>query len=301
MYKNQDGNYVYLVVPEKYKCVYDKLLIKLSELGIDIIKDCGATCRGINRHVINCWNMFTSACAAYSIGEEKKADLMINYINSQFRLQCPYYCTDESKPVINDFSLEIDYTEGDTRAFINTVMFTLINDQNVRPNSLCIHQINCGNKIIIFHQDIHSPVNVGNVPFTVENNIEYKFMATVKDKWGNVIESNHWTWDHEDAPGPGPEPVKNVYYYGSGEAPDILEGASYSNSPSIDFTPDDFKLWVASKDGKKLSSILSNPDSAFEHEEYDEQYVTTKTIGEFTAYTYDYGAFMTFPVRVKLQ
>lgn len=297
MYKNQDGNFVYLVVPEKYKCVYDKLLIKMSDLGIDMIKDCGATCRGINRHVINCWNMFNSACAAYSIGEEKKADLMINYINAQLRLNCPYYCTDESKPTITDFSLEIDYTEGDTRAYINTAIFTLTNDQNVRPNSLCIHQINCGNKIIIFHQDIHSPVNVGSVPFVVQAGIEYKFMATVKDRWGNVIESNHYTWGQE----PTPEPTEETYYYGSGEAPDNFDKASSSTSTEIDFTPQDFKLWVASKDGKKPYSILSNPDSVFEHEEYDEQYVTTKTVGDYTAYTYDYGALMTFPVRVKLQ
>lgn len=297
MYKNQDGNFVYLVVPEKYKCVYDKLLIKMSDLGIDMIKDCGATCRGINRHVINCWNMFNSACAAYGIGEEKKADLMINYINAQLRLDCPYYCTNEYKPTLTDFKLEIDYTDGDIQAYINTAIFTLTNDQNVRPNSLCIYQINYGNKILISNQDIYSPVNVDSVPFEVQSGIKYKFMATVKDKWENTIESNHYTWEQEDTP----KPVEEAYYYGSGEAPNSFDGATSSKSTQIDFTPRDFKLWVASKDGKKPYSILSNPDSPFEHEEYDEQYVTAKTVGEYIAYTYDYGALMTFPVRVKLQ
>ena len=401
MYQNQDGTYVYLVVPEKYNCVYEQLLIKISDLGVDMIKDCGSTCRGINRAVINCWNMFQAACASYTLGEEKKADLMINYITAQLKLRCPYYCTDEQKPTITNFSLNIDYTDGDSRAYINTAIFTLTNPQNVLPNSLCIHQINCGNKIIIFHQDIHSPVNVGVVPFDVKADTNYIFMATAKDKWGNIIESNHFTWngsgflapeitnltmDYEATynetyfdvkfksisfnisnkqnaepnslnyvvyygdnqyqmitdgslennylalastielnPGIGygvasirdingdihysnrfnftlEEPtVQDVYYYGSGDAPTSLIGEKTSNSTEIDFTPNAFKLWVASNNGKKPYSILSNPGSVFEHEEYDEQYVTTTTVDDYTIYCYDYGAMMTFPVKVKLQ
>lgn len=401
MYQNQDGTYVYLVVPEKYNCVYEQLLIKISDLGVDMIKDCSSTCRGINRAVINCWNMFQAACASYTLGEEKKADLMINYITAQLKLQCPYYCTDDQKPAITDFSLDIDYTDGDSRAYINTAIFTLTNPQNVLPNSLCIHQINCGNKIIIFHQDIHSPVNVGIVPFDIKANTNYIFMATVKDKWNNVIESNHFTWNGSGfiAPeinnltidyeavynkniytvnfksisfniinsqnaepntlncviyhgnnqsqiitnaswesgialssssikiNPGSvygvasikdingniyysnrfeftlnEPTEtDVYYYGSGEAPSSLTGEQTSNNTEIDFIPNAFKLWIASKNGKKPYSILSNPGSVFEHEEYDEQYITTTTVDDYTIYCYDYGAMMTFPVKVKLR
>lgn len=65
MRKNEDGMYTYLDVPSKYNCVYKKLLIKLSDLGVDMIKDCTSTCKGINRQVINCWNMFQSACFQY--------------------------------------------------------------------------------------------------------------------------------------------------------------------------------------------------------------------------------------------
>ena len=88
MIQNEDGTYVYLTVPLKYNCVYTKLLIMVSDLGIDLIKDCTSTCKGINRQVINCWNMFQAACAAYQLGEEKKADLLINYIIAQLRLEC---------------------------------------------------------------------------------------------------------------------------------------------------------------------------------------------------------------------
>ena len=82
MRKNEDGMYTYLDVPSKYNCVYKKLLIKLSDLGVDMIKDCTSTCKGINRQVINCWNMFQSVCAAYTLGYWKQADLLINYINN---------------------------------------------------------------------------------------------------------------------------------------------------------------------------------------------------------------------------
>lgn len=73
MDKDTNGRYIYCVIPEKYKCIYEKLLIKLSDLGIDILKDCGSTCRGVNKNIINCWNMFQAACAAYNLGEEKKS------------------------------------------------------------------------------------------------------------------------------------------------------------------------------------------------------------------------------------
>ena len=97
MIQNEDGTYVYLTVPFKYNCVYTKLLIMVSDLGIDLIKDCTSTCKGVNRQVINCWNMFQAACAAYQLGEEKKADLLINYIIAQLRLECKEAI--EAKPI----------------------------------------------------------------------------------------------------------------------------------------------------------------------------------------------------------
>ena len=78
MRKNENGMYTYLDVPSKYNCVYKRLLIKLSDLGVDMIKDCTSTCKGINRQVINCWNMFQSAMAAYQLGQDKLAETLLN-------------------------------------------------------------------------------------------------------------------------------------------------------------------------------------------------------------------------------
>lgn len=73
MIQNEDGTYVYLTVPLKYNCVYTKLLIMVSDLGIDLIKDCTSTCKGINRQVINCWNMVSSCLRCLSIRRRKES------------------------------------------------------------------------------------------------------------------------------------------------------------------------------------------------------------------------------------
>lgn len=83
-----DCKFTYLKVPCKYKCIYNQLLIKLSELGVDILNDCNAVCGGKNKYIITCWNMFQAACASYELGEEKKADLLMNYIKAQLKIKC---------------------------------------------------------------------------------------------------------------------------------------------------------------------------------------------------------------------
>ena len=88
MINNEDGTYIYFIVPERFHCTYTKLLKKMSELGVSIINDCTSTCKGERRQIINSWYMFQSACAAYNLGETKKADFLIKYINDSFNFNC---------------------------------------------------------------------------------------------------------------------------------------------------------------------------------------------------------------------
>lgn len=88
--KNEEGQFIYMTVPTKYECVYKKLLIKMSDFGVDLIKDCTSTCKGVNRDLINCWNMFQSACAAYALGETKQSDLLIYYIMKKLQIDCDF-------------------------------------------------------------------------------------------------------------------------------------------------------------------------------------------------------------------
>lgn len=92
-----DGEFTYLKVPIKYKCVYIKLLTKLNELGVDMLNDCTAVCGGKNKFVITCWNMFQAACASYELGDVKKADLLINYIKGQLNIECSSSTGEQTK------------------------------------------------------------------------------------------------------------------------------------------------------------------------------------------------------------
>ena len=77
---------IYLKIPMQYYSVYKTLLVKLSDLGEDLLKECSCDSNTKAKYIINCWNMFQTACAAYYLNETKKADLLINYITKQLKV-----------------------------------------------------------------------------------------------------------------------------------------------------------------------------------------------------------------------
>lgn len=86
MVTDKEGKHILLLVPTEYYKVYKLLLIAMSNYGVDLVRDCTATCNGDNKHILNCWNMFQAACAAYALNENKKASFLINYIICQLKL-----------------------------------------------------------------------------------------------------------------------------------------------------------------------------------------------------------------------
>ena len=84
---------LYLTIPSDYVCTYHKLLVYLADFGKKLLDDCSATCKGNNKTVIDCWNLFQSALACRTIGQDKQASLFIDYINKQ--LDNIYRGTDE--------------------------------------------------------------------------------------------------------------------------------------------------------------------------------------------------------------
>lgn len=75
--------YVYITIPAEYICVYHRILAMLSDYGEEMLKDCKASCTDKNSGVIECFNMFNAAVAAKHLGEDKKAELIINYIKAK--------------------------------------------------------------------------------------------------------------------------------------------------------------------------------------------------------------------------
>lgn len=84
---------LYLTIPAEYVCTYHKLLVYLADFGKKLLDDCSATCKGNNKIVIDCWNLFQSALACRTLGQDKQAALFIDYINKQ--LEQVYRGTDE--------------------------------------------------------------------------------------------------------------------------------------------------------------------------------------------------------------
>lgn len=81
--KANNPDYVYMIIPADYACVYARFLVMLSDLGYEMLQDCAAGCKGSNKNIISCWNMFQAACAAHSLNKTKEADTLIKYIKAQ--------------------------------------------------------------------------------------------------------------------------------------------------------------------------------------------------------------------------
>lgn len=75
--------YVYMIIPAEYVCTYHKILIMMSDYGIDMLKDCNVDCKSQNRDIIKCFNMFNSAVAAKQLGQDKLAETLIKYIDTK--------------------------------------------------------------------------------------------------------------------------------------------------------------------------------------------------------------------------
>lgn len=230
MRKNEDGMYTYLDVPSKYNCVYKKLLIKLSDLGVDMIKDCTSTCKGINRQVINCWNMFQSACAAYTLGYRKQADLLINYINSSLQFGCDEYTTDE-KPVFMIFKLNIPITiTGSQKIKYNEANFVIANREYVVEDTLTIYQvINERENIIASGLSVNSPVKFNELVLNAEVGQVYIFRASVEGQDGETYYSNDYIVECVSVP------AMNVMYYGHTDiAPQVFDKMSINDIMAIE-------------------------------------------------------------------
>lgn len=230
MRKNEDGMYTYLDVPSKYNCVYKKLLIKLSDLGVDMIKDCTSTCKGINRQVINCWNMFQSACAAYTLGYWKQADLLINYINSSLQFGCDEYTTDE-KPVFMIFELNIPITiTGSQKIKYNEANFVIANIEYVVEDTLTIYQvINERENIIASGLSVNSPVKFNELVLNAEVGQVYIFRASVEGQDGETYYSNDYIVECVSVP------AMNVMYYGHTDiAPQVFDKMSINDIIAIE-------------------------------------------------------------------
>ena len=85
--------YIYTTIPAEYVCVYHKILAMLADFGEEMLKNCKASCTDRNSNVINCFNMFNAAVAASTIGNERLAELLLNYVKAKInQIYKDIYC-----------------------------------------------------------------------------------------------------------------------------------------------------------------------------------------------------------------
>lgn len=93
------GDMIYLTIPKEWIKTYHSLLYILAGVGKQIIDDCSYTCQGSGRNIFTCWNLFQSALAAKALGDTKRAQFFIDYIDKELALYARH-----SRIIIPDFS-----------------------------------------------------------------------------------------------------------------------------------------------------------------------------------------------------
>jgi len=104
--------YIYVTIPAEYVCVYHRILAMLADYGIDMLKDCKASCTDRNSGVIECFNTFNAAVAARKLGNEKLAETLIKYIKA--KINQIYKGKDNS----TSFVFPVD-ENGEIKAFVS--------------------------------------------------------------------------------------------------------------------------------------------------------------------------------------
>ena len=80
-----------ITYPDEWENTHNHILFIFSEYGIEAIKDCKAICSKRNSNIVDCFNIFNSAVAAYNAGLVRKAELIYNFLVGQLKIYFPHY------------------------------------------------------------------------------------------------------------------------------------------------------------------------------------------------------------------
>ena len=77
---------IQFVIPTEFSETYYKLCNLMANYGLDLLKDCKIGCDSKHIKLIECWNVFQSACAAYNTEQLRVADLLHTFVTEQLNL-----------------------------------------------------------------------------------------------------------------------------------------------------------------------------------------------------------------------
>ena len=131
---SDNNKFIFLKVPVKWTDIYNKLLILMSNRGIDMIKDCNASCDGETKKLIECWNQFNAACAAYAIGQETEAKILIRILIDCMNKK---YKTNYDEEYYTDFNIDdLSYINCNNSTFFINEIINLYNADNFNDFSI---------------------------------------------------------------------------------------------------------------------------------------------------------------------
>lgn len=151
--------YCYLTIPAKYVCVYHKLLCYLADFGKEQIDDCTASCKGNGKTIINCWNLFQSAIACHTLGKDKEAEFIIDYIKTQIS---HIYKLENSNEFTSSMPIEITpdgklkayvSCNSETKFYVDTETGKLIEEYNKEDDTHQVYVVKDNNLI---YKDINN-------------------------------------------------------------------------------------------------------------------------------------------------
>lgn len=144
-----DIQFVYITIPKEYLCVYHKILVMLADYGIEMLDDCKASCTERNSGVIECFNMFNAAVAAYKLNNTSLANTLITYVKAKIE--------------------QIYKGRVDT-----TFVFPLDEDNNIRSF------VSCEETIKLFINPLDNELFANT--FDDDGNIQQQFIIDTKDE-----------------------------------------------------------------------------------------------------------------------
>lgn len=226
IFENSDEDeFLYLQVPVVYEYAFEELLTKMSSWGQDLLDDCTASCKGANKDIFNCWNLFRAACLAYQFGDTNKSDYLINYISRVINIPTPTpnpgpnpeptptpTPTPEPEPepeptpgyeapVLRNLSLVTTYDVNEGALSIDSGSIDIINKQNIVPNSMKLINASSG---ITIAQDlpVDEEIELSVEDLEVGYSTDVNFVAEVTGTDGKRYKSPIYTVTTEPEPEP---------------------------------------------------------------------------------------------------
>lgn len=184
-----NGEFVYITIPADYVHVYKQILFRMADYGEEMLKDCKATCQDRNKSIIDCFNMFNAAVAAYNTGQVKLANLIIKYITAILNIN-----NDILEDTYSEIELTLsypnvscdggilvpDYHYNQTRTIKYVDGEVITNDVDIPEENIdwqsTVPNFNYNTKVIeVPETDNDTPTDLGVVSIAIDSNGKHAF------------------------------------------------------------------------------------------------------------------------------